>query len=245
MEEGIHVAIRAQELGHFFGLPITNSLLMGWIVVGVLVAVSLVVRSRAALNPGKFQLALETVFQGYRDFIQENLDGKRETAMKFFPFLMTLVLFIFTANFLEFVPGVESITYGEGDHTAPLLRSMNTDLNTTLALALIAFLTIEITGIRKFGLRYFSRFFNFHSFIGSFVGVIELVSELVRLVSFSFRLFGNIFAGSVLIAVLTFFVPLILPAPFMLFEMFVGVVQALIFSLLTLFFIKMAITDSH
>jgi F-type H+-transporting ATPase subunit a len=245
MNEGIHVAIKAEELGNFLGLPITNSLLMGWIVVFTVVLIAMILKKKISMNPGKFQLAAEELFTGYRAFIEENLDGTRATAMKFFPLLMTLVLFIFVGNFLEFVPGVESIVYKHDGHEIPLLRSMNTDLNATLALAIIVFFIIEITGIRKFGLSYFSRFFNFHSVIGFFVGIIELVSEFVRLVSFSFRLFGNIFAGSVMIAVITYFVPVILPAPFMLFEMFVAVVQALIFSLLTLFFIKMAITESH
>lgn len=245
MDQGIHVAIKAEKLGYLFGLPITNSLLMGWLVVAVLLILAWYVQRTRSLYPGKFQLALEAIMEGYRDFIKENLDGTMDTALRFFPFLATLIIFIFTANFLEFVPGVESILYEHDGHAVPLLRSLNADLNMTLALALIAFFTIEIAGIRKLGWKYFSRFLNFHSTIGFFVGLIELISELVRLISFSFRLFGNIFAGGVLIAVLTFFVPIILPAPFMLFEMFVGVVQALIFSLLTLFFIKMAITESH
>lgn len=244
MEEGIHVAIAAQRLTEWMGMPITNSLVMSWIVVAVLVVATFVVRSKLSLNPGKFQLTLETLFAGFYTFIEENLENS-VLAKKFFPLLMTLILFIFTANFLEFIPGVESITFTHDGHTVPLLRSLNADLNTTLALTLIVFFTIEITGIRRYGIKYFARFFNVHSFVGFFVGIIELISELVRLVSFSFRLFGNIFAGGVLIAVLTYFVPFILPAPFMMFEMFVGLLQAVIFALLTLFFVKMALMETE
>lgn len=98
-----------------------------------------------------------------------------------------------------------------------------------------------VPGVRT----YASKFFTLKSPIASFVGIIELVSEFIRIISFSFRLFGNIFAGEVLIAVVTFLVPYVIPMPLMLFEMFVGLVQAAIFTLLLLFFIKMAITDPH
>lgn len=245
MEGEFHVSIAAEHLTDWMGFPITNSFLMSIVVLLTVIALAFVVRRAVTLQPGKFQLALETVFDGYRTFITENLDNDKKTAEKFFPLLMTLILFIFIANFLEFIPGVESIVVEHGDHATPLFRSLNADLNTTIALALISFLVIEITGVRRFGIRYFSRFFNFHSFMGFFVGLIELISELIRLVSFSFRLFGNIFAGGILIGVLTFFVPYVLPAPFMVFEMFVGLLQGVVFSLLTLFFIKMAMTETE
>jgi len=244
MEEkaGLHVSIAAEHLTNWMGMPITNALVMSWVVLAVLFFVTFVVRRNLRMVPGKFQLALEMIFEGFYGFIKENL-GEEALARKFFPLLMTLILFIATANLLEFIPGVESIELHTAEGMVPLLRSLNADLNTTLALTFIVFFTIEITGVRRLGLRYFSRFFNFHSPVGFFVGIIELISELVRLVSYSFRLFGNIFAGGVLVAVLTYFVPFILPAPFMIFEIFVGVLQAVIFSLLTLFFVKMAVTE--
>ncbi len=245
MEGEFHVSIAAERLTEWMGFPITNSFLMGIIVLLTVVIFATVVRRTIRLQPGKFQLALEVVFDGYRTFITENLDNDKNIAEKFFPLLMTLVLFIFFANFLEFIPGVESIVVKHDGHETPLFRSLNADLNTTIALALISFFVIEITGVRRFGIRYFGRFFNFHSFMGFFVGLIELISELIRLISFSFRLFGNIFAGGILIGVLTFFVPYILPAPFMVFEIFVGLLQGVVFSLLTLFFVKMAITQSE
>lgn len=245
MEGGFHVSIAAEHITDWMGMPITNSLLMSVAVLLTIVVFAVIVKRTVTLNPGKFQLALETVIDGYRTFITENLDNDKKTADKFFPLLMTLVFFIFIANFLEFIPGVESIVVHKGDEVVPLFRSLNADLNTTVALAIISFLVIEITGVRRFGFRYFSRFINLHSFMGFFVGLIELISELIRLVSFSFRLFGNIFAGGILIGVLTFFVPYILPAPFMVFEMFVGLLQGVVFSLLTLFFVKMAITETE
>ena len=245
MEGEFHVSIAAEHLTSWMGFPVTNSFLMSIVVLFVILNMAFLFNRVIALRPGKFQLGLEIVMDGYRTFITENLDNDAKTANKFFPLLMTLVLFIFIANFLEFIPGVESIVVHSADHSTPLFRSLNADLNTTIALALISFFVIEITGVRRYGLRYFGRFFNFHSFMGFFVGLIELISELIRLVSFSFRLFGNIFAGGILIGVLTFFVPYILPAPFMVFEMFVGLLQGVVFSLLTLFFVKMALTEAE
>ena len=136
--------------------------------------------------------------------------------------------------------------YKSGKQFLPLFRSVNTDLNVTLALAAIAVIAVEVSGIIAVGfLRYGKKFFNFSSPINFTVGIIEFVSELSRFISFSFRLFGNVFAGEVLIAVIAFFVPYFLPVPVMAFELFVGFVQAAVFPLLTLFFLKLAIIDPH
>ncbi len=242
--DGMHVSIAPAVLGHLWGIPITNSLIMSWLAVLVLVVFGLLFSRKIALIPGRMQTLVEFLVVGVFDFVTTTLESAT-LARKYFPLLMTLFLFILVGNWMEFLPGVESITFGHGDHAAALFRSMNTDLNMTLALALISFVVIEVSGIRTLGFfRYMSRFVNLHSVVGFFVGIIEFVSEFIRLVSFSFRLFGNIFAGSVLIAVILFFVPYIVPVPFMAFEIFVGFMQAAIFSLLTLFFIKLAITDA-
>lgn len=138
-------------------------------------------------------------------------------------------------------------TQAHGDtEFVPLFRSVNTDLNVTLALTIITVIMIEIMGIIALGFfRYAGKFINFSSPLNFIVGLIELVSEISRLISFSFRLFGNIFAGEVLLAVAAFFVPYVLPVPLMAFETFVGFVQAAVFALLALFFIKMAIAEPH
>lgn len=246
MESGIHVAIAPETLGTIMGVPITNTLLMSWIVLALFVMFMTFVGRKVALVPGKIQTAAEWVVGDARKFVSDTLEDKSLTFI-FTPFLLALFFFILIGNWMEFVPGVESILYHaeEGKHVG-LLRGMNTDLNIPLALAIIVFLTIEVSGIAKLGFfRYMSRFFNFHSPIGFFVGLLELMSELIRLVSFSFRLFGNIFAGMVLLLVIKYLAPYVVPVPFMVFEMFVGLIQAAVFTLLTLFFIKLAITDPH
>lgn len=257
--DGIHASIIAEKIGEWAGVPITNTLLMSWVVLLLLIVGAIVARHRIKLVPGKAQVLLELLVGTAYDYVEEVLESKT-LARKFFPFLMTIFLFILTANLLEFIPGVGSVGFfaipdGTSAHTEfiPLLRSLSTDLNMPLALAIIAFIVIEVAGMRTFGFfRYMERFFPFGAFrhgIGAgmlalLVGIIELVSEFIRLISFSFRLFGNIFAGEVLIAVAIFFVPYVIPVPFMAFEVFVGFIQAAIFAMLTLFFVKLAVTEA-
>ena len=245
MTEGIHVALAPEVIGNLWGLPITNTLLMSWAVIIILGILAYLIGSNVKLVPGRFQTLLESLFSFVYDYIAETLES-RDMARKFFPLLLTLFLFIFTANMLEFTPGIGSVGFLHNGEFSPLFRSANTDLNATLALAIISFFVIEITGIMAIGIfKYSQKFLNFHSVMGFAVGIIEFFSELARLISFSFRLFGNIFAGEVLILVVSYFVPYFLPVPLMMFEVFVGFIQAAIFALLTLFFIKIAITEPH
>ena len=131
------------------------------------------------------------------------------------------------------------------------MRSSSADLNVTLAITLIAVFAIQFMGIAAIGIgKYAKKFFvsPFHKpyFIGTFVGILELVSEVAKIISFSFRLFGNIFAGEVLLIVMLNLAPYIVPLPFLFMEMFVGFIQALVFAMLTLVFMKMATTEvSH
>ncbi len=112
--------------------------------------------------------------------------------------------------------------------------------------AIVAFFTIEIAGVLAIGLfKYTHKFLNFSSPLAFVIGLIELISELARLISFSFRLFGNIFASKTLLLVIMFFVPYILPVPILAFEVFVGFIQAFVFAVLTLFFIKLATEEPH
>jgi len=249
--EGIHIALSAEKLTEAFGIPITNTLITSWIVIGLLVILALTLGKKAKMIPGRIQVLFEFLFSWVMDYMEEVLEDKK-LALRYFPLIVTIFLFIFTANLIEFTPGIGSVGFfetvnGETVGFTPLLRSVNTDLNVTLALAIISFLVIEFSGVFLIGfLKYFSKFVNVKSgAVGLVVGFLELFSELARLIAFSFRLFGNIFAGEVLILVIIFFLPYIAPVPLMLFEVFVGLVQAAIFALLTLFFIKIAVTEPH
>ncbi|MEY4747333.1 MAG: hypothetical protein RLZZ416_382 [Candidatus Parcubacteria bacterium] len=243
--EGIHVALSPEQVGSFLGIPLTNTLITSWIVIGVLILLAFFAGSRVSLVPGKLQTVLEWIIGYVYEYVTEVLES-RDLARKFFPLLMTIFLFIFTSNVLEFTPGIGSIGFFRGEEFSPLLRSVNTDLNVTLTLAIISFLVVEITGVAVLGaIKYGGKFLNFRSFMGFAVGIVELIGELARLISLSFRLFGNIIAGEVLIIVATFFAPYLGPVPLMMFELFIGFLQAAIFALLTLFFIKLALTEAH
>ncbi|MDR3546989.1 MAG: F0F1 ATP synthase subunit A [Candidatus Pacebacteria bacterium] len=245
MKSGINVELKASVLGHLFGLPITNSLLMTWLVMAILIIFAVLFSRSLKMIPGKIQAGIEWAIGGAYDYIAETLESE-SLARRFFPLIATIFLLVFVSNELEFFPGVGSIGIFQNGVLTPLLRTPTADLNLTLALAFISFFTIEITGIVILGFfKYAGRYVNVTSFVGFLVGLIEIVSNLGRIISFSFRLFGNIFAGEVLILVASFFLPYFLPAPLMGFEMFVGLIQAIVFAMLTLFFIKLGITDPH
>lgn len=244
MSEGITISLAPDTLWTAFGIPITNTLIMSMVVFLFLVVFTMVMNRSMAMVPGRKQVTLEILFTGAIDYMTDVLESEK-LARKLFPLIITIFLFIFTANMIAFIPGVGSLgVYNESGEFTGLLRSMNTDANVTFALATISFLVIEILGITTIGfLKYSGKFVNLSSVLGFFTGVIELFSEIARLISFSFRLFGNIFAGWVLLLVIKHFVPLVLPVPMLAFEVFIGFIQAAIFALLTLFFIKVAITE--
>lgn len=245
MHEGLHIALKADQIGQLFGIPITNTMLMGWMVMLVLVIAGFFVGKNLQKIPGKFQTFVESVFAFMLDYMEEVLES-RPLALRFFPLIATFFTFILLGNWFGLLPIVNSFGLIHDEEFIPLFHPVSTDLNITLALAIIAFVSIEVSGIAYVGaLKYAGKFVNLKSLTGFLVGIIELFSELARLVSFSFRLFGNMFAGKTLILVAMFFVPYLLPVPLMLYEVFVGFIQASIFALLTLFFIKLAIAEPH
>ncbi len=249
VEKGLSVHLAPEVLAHIGSFPLTNTLVTTWFVLALLLIAAFIFRKSYTLLPSKGQVLLETLVDGAYNYISETLESK-ELARKFFPIIMTIFIFILSVNWVGLLPGVSSIgfyqNHGGHETLVPLFYPANTDLNITFALALVAFLTIELAGISILGfLKYGGKFVNFKSPIGFLVGLIELVGEIARLASFSFRLFGNIFAGKMLLVVAIFFVPFVLPVPILAFEVFVGFMQALVFSVLTLFFIKLAVTEPH
>lgn len=246
-EEGISIHLSAPVIGHFFGIPLTSTLVMAWFVMVVLIGFVIHSRYTLKLIPTKGQILIESLVGGAFEYVTEALESA-DLAKKFFPLIMTIFIFILSLNWIGLLPGVDSIgifkeLHGE-EVLIPFLHPANTDLNITIALATIAFVSIEFAGIAFLGIwKYGGKFINFSSPLAFLIGIIEFFSEMARLVSFSFRLFGNIFAGKTLIVIAMFFVPFVLPVPLLAFEMFVGFIQAFIFAVLTLFFIKLAIQD--
>ncbi len=247
--EGISIHLSAPILGHIFGIPLTSTMIMVWVTMVVLSVTAIVIRQRLSLVPGKVQVVAEMLVGEAFEYVSTAFES-RELAKKFFPLIMTIFIFILALNWLGLLPGVTSIgiyTESHNEHVlVPFLYPANTDLNITIGLAVIAFVAIELAGIIFLGLfKYGGKFINFSSPLAFLIGIIELFSEAARLISFSFRLFGNIFAGKTLLIIAIFFVPFILPVPILAFEMFVGFIQAFIFAVLTLFFIKLAVAEPH
>jgi len=159
--------------------------------------------------------------------------------MIFFPIFAGFFLYILLNNWFGLLPGIGSLLF----HHLPIFRGNNADLNATISLALIAFVLIQLNGMKYLGVKgYLKKFFNISNPINFFVGILETISEFSKIISFSFRLFGNIFAGEVLITIMAFLIPVLVTFPFLLLEVFVGLIQALVFSMLSAVFLSMAIS---
>jgi F-type H+-transporting ATPase subunit a len=247
MGEGIAIHLAPQALFSIGQWPVTNTLLTTVTVSVLLIAFALFAGRSLTMKPGKMQAVLELLVSYPYQFVKDTLENDA-VAEKIYPVIMTIFLLVLGVNWFGNLPiteGIGLIRHGApgSAEIVPFLYSGSTDLNFTLALAVIAFLVVEFFGIAALGaVRYGKKFISFKSPLAFAIGLIELVSELARLISFSFRLFGNVFAGKVLILVILAFVPYLLPVPFQGFEWFVGFIQAAIFAMLTLFFTKIAIS---
>jgi F-type H+-transporting ATPase subunit a len=235
----INIGLQSEYILSIFGLSLTNTFLTSVLVSALLVALSLFFYLKKHGHKN-------ILINGIRILIFELLKltdmvtQDRKLSKKILPLITTFFLFIVTANLLELVPGfLGSLLVKTPEGTVSLLRSPNSDLTTTLALALFSVFAIQLFSLQALGAKgYIKRFFNFTNPIKFILGFFEMVSEGVKVLSFSFRLFGNVFAGEILLIVIAFLVPYIIPLPFMILEVFVGIVQAFIFTILTLTFIK-------
>lgn len=246
----MNISIGAEQLFSLFGLPVTNSMLVAWVVSGILVMSALVLTRKLSDIPRGFQNIVESVIEGIIKLV-DSVTGNRAQSQRFFPLVATIFIFVLLVNWVGLFPGMggaAGVLHREGEHTVivPFIRATSADLNFTLALALVSVATVQITGIAAIGFwKYIGKFFNLSNPLHFFVGILELVSEVAKLISFSFRLFGNIFAGEVLLTVMYFLVPYIIPLPFLALEVFVGLIQAIVFAMLTLVFLKMATEEAH
>lgn len=243
--------LASETIGHIGSLELRNTMLMAWLALLFFFAVAFCLRRTGYRTiPGRFQALVELIIEGLFDFFDSIVQDRGKTR-KFFPLVATIFLFLVITNWMGILPGVGSITI-EGMHEGhfipiPLFRSMNADVNMTLAVAIISVVMTQVFGIAALGiLPYAGKYFvaPWRDPIMSFVGILELVAELAKIISFTFRLFGNIFAGEVLLVVISFLLPYIAPLPFLGLEIFVGFIQGLVFALLTIVFLKMA-TVAH
>lgn len=240
---------------------ITNTLLSSWIASIVLIGIFVIGARRAQLVPGRFQNFCEIVVEALLRFIEGTVGPGRSRLL--FPIIATIFLFVLINAWIGLLPIYPALgTLVDGRIEVHLLRPAGTDINMPLALALVSFVFVEFLGIKMLGIGYFGKFirvaslsrgvsalFRFRmldAFQGLldffFVGPLEAFSEFVRLVSFTFRLFGNMTAGEILVLISAFLVPFIATVGVYGLELLVGLIQGLIFAGLTLVFAAIAMT---
>lgn len=254
----------AEPVYHIGSMPITNSLINSLLVVLIVVIIGLSIRNKIKLIPKGIQNVFEMVIEGFLG-IFDSVTGSRDKSMKFFPLVFSFFILILLNNWMGLLPGIGSIGQVVSEHGekvfVPYFRGGTADLNTTLALATIGVVISHIFGVMAVGWwNYLNKFVNFKALaeipkkfvkdptiiiinpIKIFVGFIEIIGELAKVASLSFRLFGNIFAGEVLLASMAAILAFGLPIPFMFLEVIVGLIQALIFSMLILAYLTMSTT---
>ena len=231
---------------------VTNTLLSAWFATVMLVLFFVLGSRKKSLVPGRFQSLVESLLEAALSFCSSVLGP--EMGRKAFPVVATIFFFVLFNAWLALLPFYQFLGFTkDGEIKAHLLRSAGTDLNFPLALALISFIFVEYWGIRSHGLGYFKKFFAIGGLlrlrpaglIDAFVGFLELISEFVRIVSFTFRLFGNITAGEILVVMITFLVPFVAVEFVFGLELLVGLIQAVIFASLTLVFLSVAVSHQE
>ena len=237
-----HVPLIPQVVFQAGPIPITNSLIFS-IIVTLFLSFFVILLSRTiTLIPGKIQALVEIIIEYIYNLGEELAHDKIKT---FFPWVATFFIFVLTANILALFPGVSTIGINEvidgKQKFIPLLRSMNSDLNMTLSLAILSVMVTHFYAIKLIGvINYFKKWFSLKMFgVFLFVGLLEIVSEFTKIISLSFRLFGNILAGKVLLKTAWSYSAFILPIPFYFLEIVVAFVQAAVFMMLTLVFMVM------
>ncbi|MBI4282320.1 MAG: F0F1 ATP synthase subunit A [Chloroflexi bacterium] len=262
-EEGFlpapHVELAAPVVFHIGSLGVTNTMLSAWVTTVVLILLFVGGTRRAALVPRGLQNVVEWAIESLYNFV-EGVAG-RQHARAFFPVIATIFLFVSFNAWLSLIPIYQSLTIENGGTETHLLRSAGTDLNMPLSIALISAVFVEFWGIRVHKLGYLKEFLRFGTLfrglrrfspaevfngaIDIFVGILELVSHFVRIVSFTFRLFGNMTAGEIVLLISAFLVSFVFTLPFYGLELLVGFIQALIFAGLTLAFALVAVSQSE
>jgi len=257
--------IAAEPIARLGSFTITNSLVTAWAAVGLFVLLAILVNRKLTSGaPGRFQSAVEALLEFMLGYVDQ-VTGDRAKSRKFLPLVGTLFLFILACNWMGSIPGFGSITRTvllEGHlENAPILRPANADLNLTLAMALLTVVTSHLVGMLTVGFfAHWNKFIALGTIVKGFkkggidivvglveavVGVIELISEVAKVASLSLRLFGNIFAGEVLMTVMFSLVAYVVPLPFTFLELIVGVVQATVFSMLALVYLTILSEKPH
>jgi F-type H+-transporting ATPase subunit a len=248
-EEGgslIHVSIKAEPLFHIGPFEFTNSMVGALLASVVLLLAAWYIHRRASLVPGRMQSLIELPVEWMTSIVSTSSTRWRG----YVALILSFFLMILVANWIGLLPGVGTIGINEVDHgetvLIPLIRPASADLNFTLGLAIVAFMVFVWWGVRINGVGgYLKELVGEPRYMAPLMFPIHLISELSRLISLSMRLFGNVFAGEVLLATMIALAPVLVPAVFLGLEAVFGFVQALVFSLLAMTYITLAIAEHH
>lgn len=237
------VSFGSEAIFHLGQISVTNTLLNTLLVDLILIGGCMLLTKKLFPIPNFFQNVVESIIETFYSLI-ESVSQNRASII--FPYVMTFFLFILVANWSGLIPGVGTIGFfdpaADGKKLVPIFRSATSDLNTTLALALVSAVATHTLSIKTVGIKdYLSRYFSLNP-INLFVGILEIISEITKVISLSFRLFGNIFAGEVVLFTVSSIFAFLFPLPFLLLEIIIGAVQALVFSMLTMAFMAILTT---
>lgn len=258
------ITLFAEPVAHIGNFPITNALVTSWVAVLIIIAFSVFLRKKLSTVPGKIQNIFEIVVEGALNLCDQ-VTNDRRISLKVFPIAISVFFFILINNWLGILPlgGFGLIETGEhGKAFIPFLRGGTADVNTTIALAVMAVVGANLFGIFSLGIwKTFNKYVNLRAIGGIFtkikhdktiiivapitffVGILEIIGEFAKVASLSFRLFGNVFAGEVLLASMAAIIAYVVPIPFLFLEILVGVIQALIFSMLLVVYFTIASID--
>ncbi len=254
----------AEPIAHIGNFNITNALFTSWIVVIIIIFLAIAIRLKIRKIPKGIQNFFEIIMEGATNLCDQ-VTNDRKITNKAFPIVFAVFLFILINNWMGIMPlggfGIIEMT-DHGKAFIPLIRSGTADINGTLPLAILSVLGANLFGVFTIGLwKTFNKYVNLKALGGIFtkirkdpmvlmtapimvfVSALELIGEFAKIASLSFRLFGNVFAGEVLLASMAAVMAYLVPTPFLLLEVFVGVIQAFIFSILTLVYYTIASQD--
>lgn len=222
------------------GFPVTNTFFWSLFISLFLIILTFFVRARLKLIPGGLQNIVEFLLESGYSFVK-SIAGTEKKTKRIFPLVFTMFIFILVANLATYIPGQSAVVLHKEEGAVSVFRAVIADYGMVFVMTLITFFITQIVLIAVHGpLGYLGKFINLKGPAKFFLGLMDLIGELAKVISLSFRLFGNIFAGEILGAVMLFLFPFFLPLPFMFLGLVTAVIQAFVFSVLTLVFITLA-----
>lgn len=238
----IMASLGAEAIIHIGNIPVTNTIVATVLLDLFFVTLVIIISKNARIIPGRLQSLFEITFEYFYGLTEQIADKYTKSI---FPWFMSFFLVIFFSNLLGLLPGFGSIGFFEQiegkTEFIPTLRAATSDFNTTLALATVSVVATHVLAIKYNGIKgYLGKFFSINPIL-LFVGFLELISEFTKLFSLSFRLFGNIYAGEVVLTTISSMFAFLAPIPFLMLEVIVALVQALVFAMLTMVFMSILV----